>query len=258
VTSNFAARSASGPLVSWHRGGSESAPSATKQAFRLAAQQGAELIEVDVRQSADGVLLCVHDPELAGLGAVRELEFLQLDHIQREEILSFEEFASVLDEIDPERRIGVHHDIKDTGYELAAVDLLAAHRRNQFVTTTFASSVALLRRERPDVLTYLTIGTSRDGLSRIGTIRLRLAETFPMWKLTRCRAQGVAVHYRLATPLLRWWCRRRGLGIVVWTVDKQHRLDEWLARDVDVVTTNRPLLALERRRHLFSDARKVT
>jgi glycerophosphoryl diester phosphodiesterase len=48
----------------------------------------------------------------------------------------------------------------------------------------------------------------------------------------------------LATPFLRRWCHRRGLQVVVWTIDEEKALRRWLRRDVDVVTTNRPLAAL--------------
>ncbi len=255
MTSQFA-RTVNGPLISWHRGGDELAPSASEAAFAAAATHGAQLIEVDVRQSADGVLLCVHDAEVPGLGLVSELMFRELKDQQRSSILEFERFATLLDELDPDRRIGVHHDIKEVGYELAAVDLLVRHGRPQFVTTTFVSSVKLIRRERPKVVTYLTIGTSRAGLTRGATLRLRLGETVPMWRIFRCRAQGIAVHHRLATRMLRKWCRTVGLGIVVWTIDSPSRLDEWLQRDIDVITTNRPLLAIERRRVLLSDSRE--
>lgn len=255
MVASFVSRSENGPLISWHRGGSELAESASEAAFVLAAQRGAELIEVDVRQSADGVLLCVHDSAIAGLGEVSELHFESLSPSERQGILSFAHFADLLDESDPERRSGVHHDIKQTGYEIAAVDLLVEHRRPQFVTTTFASSVKLIRDLRPDVLAYLTIGTSRAGMTRWARARLRTGETFPMWRIYRCRAQGIAIHHRLATRMIRWWCRRCSLGIVVWTVDKSERLDQWIERDVDVITTNRPVFALERREGAAASSR---
>ncbi len=235
------------PLISWHRGGSELAESASEAAFVKAIQHGAELIEVDVRQSEDGVLLCVHDESLPGLGDVVELKYLCLPEADQRRILTLDRFAELLDEGNPERTIGVHHDIKAQGYELAAVDVFRAHRRPQFVTTTFASSVKLIRDQRPDVLAYLTIGTSRAGLSRFARIRLRLGETFPMWRLYRCRAQGVAIHHRLATRLIRLWCRKISLAVVVWTLDKDELIDTWIRRDIDVITTNRPLFALEQR-----------
>jgi len=44
-----------------HRGASAYAPENTLLAFELAARQGADMIELDVQRSADGVLVIFHD-----------------------------------------------------------------------------------------------------------------------------------------------------------------------------------------------------
>ncbi|RPH36081.1 MAG: hypothetical protein EHM90_02810 [Chloroflexi bacterium] len=51
-------------LVVAHRGASQAAPENTMEAFRLAAEAGADAIEVDVHLTADGELAIVHDPTL--------------------------------------------------------------------------------------------------------------------------------------------------------------------------------------------------
>ena len=232
------------PAVSWHRGGSENELSATEAAFNDAATRGAEFIEVDVRKTADGILVCVHDDTVANLGRVDELHFNTLGD-DRGSILTYDNFVVNLNKFDPTQRTGIHLDLKDTGYELDAVDVWGT--RALFVTTPHVSSIALLRHERPLVAAYQTIGSSRRGLSRSARVRLRWRETFPMGELRRCGASGIAIHYRLATVPLRWWCRRHGLAIVVWTVDRDSDLDIWLHSNVDVVTTNRPMFALQRR-----------
>src|SRR5512138_3758757 len=49
------------PLVIAHRGASAYAPENTLAAFELAARQGADMLELDVQRSADGVLVVFHD-----------------------------------------------------------------------------------------------------------------------------------------------------------------------------------------------------
>src|SRR5213594_3795959 len=49
------------PLVIAHRGASAYAPENTMPAFELAVQQGADMLELDVQRSADGVLVVFHD-----------------------------------------------------------------------------------------------------------------------------------------------------------------------------------------------------
>ena len=50
-----------------HRGASDDAPDNSAEAFELAIEQGADLIETDVRVTADGVLVLEHDGEVGGL-----------------------------------------------------------------------------------------------------------------------------------------------------------------------------------------------
>ncbi len=54
------------PLVIAHRGASGYRPEHTRDAFRLAIEQGADAIEIDVVASKDGELVVRHEPELSG------------------------------------------------------------------------------------------------------------------------------------------------------------------------------------------------
>jgi glycerophosphoryl diester phosphodiesterase len=51
-----------------HRGASAAAPENTLAAFRLAVEQGADFVELDVQESADGEVLVVHDSDLMKVG----------------------------------------------------------------------------------------------------------------------------------------------------------------------------------------------
>ncbi len=69
------------PVIA-HRGASASAPENTLAAFELAASQGADAFELDVRLSADGAPVVIHDPTLErttdGAGAVRAQTLVDL------------------------------------------------------------------------------------------------------------------------------------------------------------------------------------
>ncbi|QEL22302.1 cobalamin biosynthesis protein [Bosea sp. F3-2] len=52
------------PLAIAHRGGALLAPENTAEAFRAAAAAGAEMVETDLRLTADGHLVCLHDADL--------------------------------------------------------------------------------------------------------------------------------------------------------------------------------------------------
>ncbi|MFI9239123.1 glycerophosphodiester phosphodiesterase [Streptomyces sp. NPDC053079] len=65
-----------------HRGASEDAPEHTLAAYRKAIEDGADALECDVRLTADGHLVCVHDRRINrtsnGRGAVSTLELADL------------------------------------------------------------------------------------------------------------------------------------------------------------------------------------
>lgn len=75
-------RSGSAPLVYGHRGARESAPENTLLSFDLAMQQGAVGVELDVRMSADGILLIHHDPHVRLRGLLSEVAISDLNEPQ--------------------------------------------------------------------------------------------------------------------------------------------------------------------------------
>ncbi|EST37545.1 hypothetical protein N566_12460 [Streptomycetaceae bacterium MP113-05] len=76
------ARTADQIAVVAHRGSSEDAPEHTLAAYRKAIEDGADALECDVRLTADGHLVCVHDRRVNrtsnGRGAVSRLELADL------------------------------------------------------------------------------------------------------------------------------------------------------------------------------------
>ena len=70
------------PVIFAHRGASAHAPENTLAAFEVALAQGADAIELDVKLSADGQVVVVHDPTVDrttdGKGKVKDLTLAQL------------------------------------------------------------------------------------------------------------------------------------------------------------------------------------
>jgi len=56
-----------------HRGASGYAPEHTIAAYKLAIEQGADFVEQDLQLTKDGVLICLHDPDLARTTNVKEV-----------------------------------------------------------------------------------------------------------------------------------------------------------------------------------------
>lgn len=71
-------------VVTAHRGGAATAPENTLAAFQGAIEQGADWVELDVQQTADGVLVVMHDSSLKRTtGVDRECRDLTYDEIAR-------------------------------------------------------------------------------------------------------------------------------------------------------------------------------
>ena len=80
------------PLRIAHRGASAQAPENTLAALEMAIQEGVDLLEIDVRASADGEVVVIHDPTLDRTtdrtGLVAELTY---DEILKEIKLGLQE-----------------------------------------------------------------------------------------------------------------------------------------------------------------------
>lgn len=72
VLTKFGRRSDGLPIVIAHRGSSGERPEHTLAAYRLALEQGADLIEMDLQLSSDGVLVGLHDTVLDRVTDVAE------------------------------------------------------------------------------------------------------------------------------------------------------------------------------------------
>lgn len=73
-----------GPYLVAHRGGARLAPENTLAAFDVAARLGADVIELDVRLSADGEVVVIHDGDTARVtGAAGSVEARPLAELRR-------------------------------------------------------------------------------------------------------------------------------------------------------------------------------
>jgi len=74
------------PMVVAHRGASVEQPENTIEAFEAAIDAGADAVEFDVRLTADGVAVVMHDPDVSrttdGTGLVRELTLADIRRLR--------------------------------------------------------------------------------------------------------------------------------------------------------------------------------
>ena len=182
------------PLIIAHRGCPGLAPENTLAGVRAAVEAGADVVEVDVRLSADGVPVIVHDWHLVRIaGRARRVSSLTAAQLGATPVLGSDNtiptLAAVLDQLDP---AGIALDIKD---RRAVGAILAVLDRATFTGRVLGWS------EHPHVVRDLVSAahpTIEVGLLRGGRrprqIRSLLADAVA-W-----RARAVSVDERIVDP----------------------------------------------------------
>lgn len=239
-----------------HRGASQEAPENTIAAFELAIQQGADMIELDVRLSRDQELVVFHDRSLKRItgqkGWVKHYtlaELRQLDagawmapHFKGEKIPFL---AEVLERCC--QRIMLNIEIKgdavDQAEPLLEKKLLQLLRHYQMREQVLISSFLPLPLKRlkaldPGVSTALLYGTSVAS-----SLRPRLPsdglEAFDC--LLDVRADALNLQAALVTEQVAERCRAVGIRLFPFTVDSPMRQKKLLYLGVQGIITNRPL-----------------
>lgn len=246
------------PLIVGHRGASARAPENTHAAFELALREGADGLEFDVRLARDGVPVVIHDPTLARTalcdGAVEALDSGELSALdagtwfnRREPSLARESFtrervptlAQVFERFGP--RAGVLYvemkcDEPASAAPLAraVVELTRAHGlAERVVVKSFAHAlVRESKRLAPEIRAAALFDRSwsRPLVSPSGIIAGAEA----------CGADEISLHRSLLRRATVEAARRKGLGVVVWTVDTPFWLRRARALGLRAVITNRP------------------
>jgi glycerophosphoryl diester phosphodiesterase len=240
------------PSISAHRGGSERARPGTYEAYEDAVTTGAEYAEFDLRRTRDGKLAVYHDG-LAGATRQRvgDLTYAGLCVAAGYRVPLAGDVMRLL----ARGGLAGHLDLKETGDEADVIGaaLAAFGDPSRFVATTLEDgSVRAIKTTFPQVRAALSLGRDLREVAAHRWLGVRAAELAPLRRVRRCGADWVAVNYQLARFGVIRACHRAGVGVMVWTVDGDADLDEFLADGrVDVLITNRPRFGVARRQELI-------
>lgn len=245
-----------GPVtVIAHRGASLAAPENTLASFRLACEQGADYIELDVQESADGEVMVVHDSDLMKLGGGP---------------------AKIWD---------------STAAELKAVDI-GSYRGQQYAgerVPTLAEALAVCKGKARVLIELKSYGHDQKLEERVASVVEgagmandcdymsldhvmigRMKRLRPAWRcgvlvakavgdLTSLKADFLAVEARGASALFIRRAHRAGQQVYVWTVDDPAWMLATMSRGVDGLITNKPDVAraVIARRAAMSDGERL-
>ncbi|GAB2894273.1 glycerophosphodiester phosphodiesterase [Streptomyces mayteni] len=243
------------PLVIAHRGASEDAPEHSLAAYRRAIEDGADALECDVRLTADGHLVCVHDRRVDrtsnGRGAVSALELAQLAE------LDFGSWkgpsgAESPDAVDPERTtvLTLERLLHLVGEADRPVGLaIETKHPTRWAGQVEERLLALLERH-PVPGPVHVMSFSARSLRRVRQHAPELPTVYLMqFLLPRHRGGRLPPGNRIAGPGIRVLRRdpgyverahRAGHRVFVWTVDEPADVELCARLGVDAIITNRP------------------
>lgn len=240
-----------------HRGASADYPELTRVAFQKALDQGAEALEVDVRLTADGVPVLVHDPRTARVGdrdlwvhssSLAEMSTLDVGswhpmHGTPEPVMTLRSLL-VMAEAYPHVKLFVEtkHPVP-TGrrVETALRDELRYFGMDRPATYPLSRAVMMS-------FSVLAVRRFRQLAPAIPTVQLReRRNVLKSWPAEGCGAQlmGPSIGAIRARPWLVEYWRSRGMGTYCWTVDDPADLRLCSDLGVDWVGTNDPSRALQ-------------
>lgn len=216
-----------------HRGAAGHEPENTLRSVRKALESGANGIEVDVHL-ADDHLVVIHDDTLDrttnGTGAVAEKSFVylrSLDAGRGERIPTLEEVFETVN-----RQAVINVELKGPGTASPVIRLIDRYvqergwRYEDFLVSAFDhKQIETAIRLRPQIRIGALIGKVPPGLAAF-------AEQMGAWSLhpgKRCVTQELVVD-----------AHRRGLKVLVFTIDKPAAIATMAALGVDGVFTNFP------------------
>lgn len=226
------------PPLFAHRGANRRAPENTLSAFRLAIEEGAAGVELDVRTCASGEVVVAHDPHLGRVGeraawiAMLPWERVRAVRIgESERVPLLDEAMDLICGAGLRLNVEVKGDVPDRRATARAVaELLAKRRaseREAIILSTFDPLVlvTLRRHARGVPLAFLF---DRD---HTGPVRAPLARRL-------LRPDGLHPHHALCTndAVARW--KRRGLFVIPWTVNDPRRAEELATAGVDAIITD--------------------
>jgi glycerophosphoryl diester phosphodiesterase len=194
------------PLILGHRGSPRCAPENSLESFRIALEQGADGVELDVQCTADGVLVAHHDDALPSGESIVSLPYAELLPCALGAGFEMPLLADVFKLLAGRALLNI--ELKSTGFEQRAVDL--TRRFLPAETYAFSSfdsrAVRECRRLASDVPAFLIVFGAREAARDLALIE-------------SLGASGIAFECDHESDELVRLFRARRLPVFAWTVN---------------------------------------
>ncbi len=222
------------PLIIAHRGASAYKPENTMASFQLAAEQDADGIEFDVRLSADGQVVIIHDALVDrttdGHGTVAEMPLAQIREFNAGDGEQVPTLAQLFETMGDGLLYNIEikeYQWRNRGLETAVSALVHKHNlQNKVLVSTF-SPIALRRVQKA------AAGTFPTALCRLEIVYQRHLYHFIDGEFDHPRHSMIDEQYMV-------WAKKRGYRTNTWTVDEPEEARRLLKLGVHGFITNTP------------------
>lgn len=226
------------PLIIAHRGASADEPENTLRAFQRAIEQGAQMIELDLDQSADGHVVVMHDATLERTtnlrGRVAEMSLAEIrkaDAGKGERVPTLDEVLDVT-----LGKVRLYLEIKEA--RAAANTIKAIRARGCEASVMLASFDLALMKQLGTELNDIELGLILGTPSLNPQVRWR--EAFPWRAFADWNYQVLCMQVELCFGYVARGKAAANKRLYVWTADREQQFARMAELGVDGIVTNRP------------------
>lgn len=221
-----------------HRGASAERPENTLPAFELAIAQRADVVECDVRRTADGALLILHDATVDrttdGTGELRAMTAAQAQALDAGDGERIPELAEVLALAAGRARVNV--DLKEA--DIVDDALAAVRAAGAEGAVTFISFLPEVWQRLDELAPDTPVVHLVDSAASLASLAMGEAGSARV-------ATGVGVPFEIVNEGMVDRMHRHGYGVFAWTVDDEDEMRRLIACDVNGIVSNRPAALAE-------------
>ncbi len=223
-----------GTIVVAHRGASDRAPENTLLAFEEAIQLGAQMFELDVHETLDNQLVCIHDYDVSrttdGAGLVSEMtlaELLELDAGEGQRIPLLREALELA-----KGRAQVNIELKGLDIESAVCRLLSElEMTSEVIVSSFLHEALLsVRSESESIKTAVLFSHRLEN---------------PVSYALGLSANAINPHHELVDSNLVLAAQENALEIYPWTVNDRSLMELLARMGVTGIITDDSALCIE-------------
>jgi glycerophosphoryl diester phosphodiesterase len=216
-----------------HRGARAYEPENTIRSFKKAIEISVDAVELDVRETKDGQLIVIHDPDVKrttdGNGLVSELTLKEIKGFSTEKGEKIPTLEEALDFLD--KKVKVLIELKEAGVEKEVLALVHEKRleKNVIVTSFLEDALRKVRELDKDIETGLIYARHKN----------------PLKAALELKAQYLVAFYRFTHTANVQKAHENGLKVIVWTVNTPEEAAEMAKKGVDGIASDKPDILMQ-------------